>query len=173
MPVIQILAWVGIVQALQAINMDILLARGALEDDVPLRRRRSPRPTSSPSRSVSSGASSACRVAYAISTTLVEPAQTVLAARALDVSPMVFVRAIGGVFQAAIGMCVAVLALRAGLVDAGVAAELRLVACVAAGALVYGALCLWRVPEVTAELRVLLDRRSRRSAPLVAAAAES
>ena len=35
-------------------------------------------------------------VAYAISTTLVEPAQTVLAARALDVSPMVFVRAICG-----------------------------------------------------------------------------
>ena len=28
MPVIQILAWVGIVQALQAINMDILMARG-------------------------------------------------------------------------------------------------------------------------------------------------
>ena len=89
-------------------------------------------------------------VAYAISTTLVEPAQTVLAARALNVSPMIFVRAISGVFQAAIGMCLAVLALRVALVDAGVAAELRLVVCILAGAVVYGALCLWRVPEVTA-----------------------
>jgi hypothetical protein len=70
-------------------------------------------------------------------------------------------------------MCLAVLAVRVALVDAGVAAELRLVACVATGALVYGLLCLWRVPEVTAELRTLLDRRSRRPAPLVAAAAES
>ena len=96
-----------------------------------------------------------------------------LAARALNVSPMVFVRAIGGVFQAAIGMCLAVLALRLALVDAGVAVELRLVLCILAGAVVYAALCWWRVPELADEVRVLLDRRTRRSAPLVAAPAES
>ena len=28
MPVVQILAWVGIIQALQALNIDILMARG-------------------------------------------------------------------------------------------------------------------------------------------------
>jgi O-antigen/teichoic acid export membrane protein len=171
-PVIQILAWVGIVQALQAINMDILLARGRSKTMF----RFAVVATTAHIGAFAVGLEwgiIGVSVAYAISTTLVEPAQTVLAARALNVSPMVFVRAIWGVFQAAIGMCLAVLALRAGLVDAGVAAELRLVACIAVGAVVYGALCLWRVPEVTAELRVLLDRRSRRSAPLVAATAES
>ncbi len=75
-------------------------------------------------------------------------------------------------FQAALGMCLAVLALRAALVDAGMAAELRLLLCIVAGAVVYGGLCLWRVPEMAAEVRTLLDRRSRRSAPLVAAPAE-
>ena len=95
-------------------------------------------------------------VAYAISTTLVEPIQTVLTARCLGVSPMVFLRSVGGVFQAAIGMCAAVLALRAGLVDAGV-------------------LCLWRVPELAAEARRFARRRTAPAAPLapVAAVAES
>jgi O-antigen/teichoic acid export membrane protein len=171
-PVIQILAWVGIIQALQAINMDILLARGRSRTMF----RFALVATSAHILAFSVGLQwgiVGVAVAYAVSSTLVEPAQTVLAARALNVSPMVFVRAIWGVFQAAIGMCLAVLAVRVALVDAGVAAELRLVACVATGALVYGLLCLWRVPEVTAELRTLLDRRSRRPAPLVAAAAES
>ena len=51
-------------------------------------------------------------VAYAISTTLVEPFQSVLAARALGVSPMVFFRSVARVFQAALGMCAVVLAVR-------------------------------------------------------------
>ena len=59
-------------------------------------------------------------VAYAISTTLVEPFQSVLAARALHVSPMVFFRSVAKVFQAALGMCAVVLAVRWALIDAGV-----------------------------------------------------
>jgi O-antigen/teichoic acid export membrane protein len=171
-PVIQILAWVGIVQALQAINMDILLARGRSKTMFHFAIVATTCHLAAFALGLEWGIIGVA-VAYAVSTTLVEPAQTVLAARALNVSPMIFVRAISGVFQAAIGMCLAVLALRVALVDAGVPAELRLVLCVAAGALVYGALCLWRVPEVAAELRTLLDRRSHRSAPLVAATAES
>jgi len=171
-PVIQILAWVGIVQALQAINMDILLARGRSKTMF----RFAIVATSCHMVAFGVGLEwgiVGVAVAYSVSTTLVEPAQTVLAARALHVSPLIFLRAIAGVFQAAIGMCLAVLALRVALVDAGVAAELRLLLCIVTGAAVYGALCLWRVPELAAEVRALLDRRARRSAPLVAAAAES
>ena len=86
---------------------------------------------------------------------------------------MVFVRAIAGVFQAVAGMCIAVLALRNFLVDAGVGAEGRLVLCIMAGVLVYGLLCLWRVPELVVEVRGLLDRRGRAGVPLVAAPADA
>jgi hypothetical protein len=103
----------------------------------------------------------------------VEPSQTVLAARALGVSPMIFVRAISGVFLAAGGMCLAVLALRGFLVDADVPAAGRLVLCIAFGVVVYTGLCLWRVPELVAELRGLLGRRGGAGVPLAAAPAES
>jgi hypothetical protein len=96
-------------------------------------------------------------VGYAISTTLIEPGQTFLAARALGVSPMVFFRAIAGPFQAALGMCAAVLGVRLGLEEAE--PVIRLVACIATGVVVYAVLCLWRVPEIADEIRELRRRR--------------
>ena len=105
-------------------------------------------------------------VAYSLSTTLVEPCQTFLAARALGVSPMIFFRAICGVFQAAAGMCAAVLATRVALLDAGVPVVPRLALCIAAGGLVYAVLCWWRVPEIAAEARELLGRRRASRAPV-------
>ena len=165
-PVIQILAWVGIVQAVQAINMDILLARGRSRTMF----RFAIVVTASHLLAFAVGLQwgvVGVAVAYAISTTLVEPAQTVLAARALGVSPMVFVRAVRGVFEAALGMCAAVLALRVALVDAGVAMAPRLALCVLAGVVVYAALCWWRVPELAAEARDLLARRRAGRAPAV------
>jgi O-antigen/teichoic acid export membrane protein len=172
--VIQILAWVGIVQALQALNSDILMAR----DRTRTIFRFSLLVTASHLAAFVVGLEwgvVGVAVAYAISTTLVEPIQTVLAARCLGVSPMVFVRSVGPVFQAALGMCAAVLALRAGLVDAGAEPVVRLALCIACGGVVYVALCLWRVPELAEEARRLANRRSRPAAPLatVPAVAES
>jgi hypothetical protein len=108
-------------------------------------------------------------VGYAISTTLVEPFQTVLAARCLGVSPMVFVRALSGVTQATVAMCALVLALRLGLEDAGVNQTVRLLVCSTAGALIFIPLCLWRVPEIAGEARALL-RRGQLPAPRVGGA---
>jgi O-antigen/teichoic acid export membrane protein len=170
-PVVQVLAWVGVVQAVQAVNMDILLARNRPRTMF----RFSVVMTTCHLAAFSAGLHwgvVGVAVGYAISTTLVEPAQTVLAARTLGVSPMVFVRAIWPVFQAAAGMCVAVLLVRVGLEDVGVGAAGRLVACIGAGALVYAALCAWRVPELLDEVRGIVRRRSPRPAPLVAATAE-
>jgi hypothetical protein len=88
---------------------------------------------------------------------------------------MVFFRSLTGVFQAALGMCAIVLALRLALVDAGLAPAARLVACTVAGAVSYVGLCAWRVPELTAEVRDLLRRRAQTRARLApqAAAVES
>jgi len=171
-PVVQILAWVGIIQAVQVINMDILLARGRSRTMF----RFALVVTTAHMIAFAIGLQwgvIGVATAYAISTTLVEPSQTVLAARALGVSPMIFVRAISGVFLAAGGMCLAVLALRGFLVDADVPAAGRLVLCIGFGVIVYTGLCLWRVPELLAEVRGLLDRRSGAGVPLVAASAET
>jgi O-antigen/teichoic acid export membrane protein len=173
-PVVQILAWVGIVQALQALNSDILMAR----DRTRTIFRFSLVVTASHLAAFAFGLQwgvVGVAAAYAISTTLVEPIQTVLTARCLGVSPMVFFRSVGRVFQAALGMCAAVLAVRVGLEDAGADPAVRLVLCIACGALVYGLLCLWRVPELADEVRRFAGRRAASAAPMgpVAATAES
>jgi uncharacterized integral membrane protein len=68
-------------------------------------------------------------------------------------------------------MCAAVFGVRVALVDAGTPATLRLLACAAVGAVVYAAMCAWRVPELKREARGLLHRLRKRSAPVVPAAA--
>lgn len=167
-PVVQILAWVGIVQALQSLSVDILMAR----DRTRTIFRFSLLLCSAHLIAFAVGLQwgvVGVAVAYAVSTTLIEPMQTVLAARSLGVSPLVFVRSLVGVFQAAIGMCLVVATLRSTLVEQGVGAAPRLVLCVAAGAVVYALLCALLEPALRREVRLLLDRR--RPGPRTAAAA--
>jgi O-antigen/teichoic acid export membrane protein len=175
-PVVQLLAWVGIVQALQSLNVDILMARGRTRTifcfSIVLCSAHIVAFTIGLQWGVVGVAAS-----YAISTTLVETMQTVLAARALGVSPLVFVRALTRVFQAAMGMCAVVLGVRVALVDAGTGGAVRLAVCIGVGAVVYSALCLWREPELAREVSGVLRRRSSGATarPLAtpAAAAES
>jgi O-antigen/teichoic acid export membrane protein len=167
-PVVQILAWVGIIQAIQAINMDILLAR----DRTRTMFRFALVVTTTHLIAFAIGLQwgvVGVAAAYAISSTLVEPAQTFLAARALGVSPMVFFRAVGGVFQAAAGMMAVVVAVRLGLADAGSA--VRLGCCIVAGIASYGLLCAWRVPELAGEVAGLVRRRRGSSVGRVPSAA--
>jgi polysaccharide transporter, PST family len=171
-PVVQVLAWVGLVQAVQAINMDILMAR----DRPKTMFRFALVLTTSHVIAFIVGLQwgvVGVAVAYAISTTLVEPGQTWLAAKALGVSPMIFIRALWPVLQASIAMALVVAGVRLGLEDAGVHAAGRLLICVGVGAVVYAVLCWWRVPELAGEVRSLLSRRRAHAAPLVPAAAES
>lgn len=160
-PLIQILAWVGILQALQSLNIDILVARDRTRTVLRY--------------SIGFCAAHVCAfviglqwgvvgvaAAYAISSTLVEPVLTVLAARALGVSPMVFVRSVAAIFGVTLVMAGAVLAARLALMDAGVPLLPRLVLCVALGVVAFVGLCAWRVPELAADLRAL---RRRPAAP--------
>jgi O-antigen/teichoic acid export membrane protein len=169
-PVVQILAWVGIVQAVQALNYDVLMAR----DRTRTMFRFSVVLTACHLVAFGVGLEwgvVGVAVGYAISTTLVEPFQTLLAARCLGVSPMVFVRALSGVFQATLAMCALVLVLRLGLVDTGVSQTVRLLVCSAAGALAFVPLALWRVPELAGEARSLLRRGQMAVPPIPGAAA--
>jgi O-antigen/teichoic acid export membrane protein len=158
-PVIQILAWVGIVQALQSLSVDVLMARDRARTIFRFSLVLVTCHLAAFAVGLNWGVIGVS-VAFAISTTLVEPWQTILAARALGVSPLVFLRAISGVFQAAAGMCVVTLGVRLALIDAGAHQAVTLVVCLAVAAIVYLVLCAWRVPELASEARAVLRRRS-------------
>ncbi len=157
-PVVQVLALVGIVQALQSLHMDILMARGRGKTILRFSIVMCGAHMIAFIAGLNFGVEGVA-VSYALSTLLVETFLTVLAARALGVSPFVFLRAIGGAFQAALGMCAAVILVRVALINADVAAAPRLAICIAVGALVYGVLLLWREPELLRDVRGIIARR--------------
>jgi O-antigen/teichoic acid export membrane protein len=164
-PVIQLLAWVGLLQSLQRLNSSVLMAcdraRTLLWYSV-----------------VVLLASLAAFVfglqwgivgvaaAYAASSTVVELYYTWLTARVLEVSPFALARSLGGVLQASVGMLGVVVFAKYLLVDELGDAPL-LILLTALGAVTFAALCWWRAPDVVGELRGL---RRRRSQPAPAAA---
>ena len=85
-PVVQILAWVGIIQALQSLSVDVLMARGRARTIFRFSLLLSTCHLIAFALGLQWGVTGVA-VAFALSTTLIEPFQTVLAARALGVSP--------------------------------------------------------------------------------------
>lgn len=155
-PVIQILAWVGLLQSLQ-MNTVILLACGHARATLW-------------QAGLGLGVSLVAFVAglpwgivgvatgYAIASTLIEPFYAWRSARVLGVSLLAFGRNLAGVVGAATAMAACVLAVRLALPedvsDAG-----RLVVMIAVGVAAYAVLCPRLAPEVITELRGL--RRAR------------
>ncbi len=161
-PVVQILAWVGILQALQSVDVDILMARGRTSTLF----RYSLFFCSAHVVAFIIGLHwgiTGVAAAYAISSTLVEPVLTVITARALGVSPWVPIRSLVGVVQATVLMAAAVLATRLALVAGGVPAGARLALTTLVGMVVFAAACLWREPELKREVRTILRRFSTRT----------
>jgi O-antigen/teichoic acid export membrane protein len=157
-PLIQILAWVGLLQSLQTLNSNILQA---LDRTATLFRY-----------SLVFFSLHLCAfviglhwgvvgiaAAYAVSSTLVEPLYAWITCRALGVSPWVLLRSLAGIAESAVLMAGAVLAVRLALVHASVPALDRLFVTIATGAAVFVPCSLWRAPEVLAELRLLRARR--------------
>ena len=157
-PVIQILAWVGLLQSLQRLNSSVLQAL----DRTGVLLRYSVVVLVASLAAFVGGLSwgiVGVATAYAISSTLVEPYYTWLTARELGLSLRDFAAALGGVAQAAIVMVPVVAAVRGLLLNEGVPAGARLVVVIAVGVAVFAPLCAWRAPEVLAELRRLRPRR--------------
>jgi O-antigen/teichoic acid export membrane protein len=170
-PVIQLLAWVGALQAVQAINVDILIAR----DRTSTLFRYSIAFVTAHIIAFTIGLHwgiVGVAAAFAISSTLIEPVLTVLTARCIGVSPWIFPRALFGVAQATGGMCAVLLGLRHAMVEAEVPVAARLVLASIAGVIVIVPLIMWRAPEVWRDVRSLLGSRApgRASAPAPAPA---
>lgn len=161
-PVIQILAWVGLIQALQTLSGEVLLAlnrSGTLLRFTVLWFGGSVVALVLGLRWGIVGVA-ACYLALTI---LIEPLRTYLTTRALATSFWSFPRALLGVAQATAVMAFVLLLVRARLVAADVPASARLVFLVLLGCVVYVAASLWRAPEVTLEIRKALDRRGGRA----------
>lgn len=159
-PLIQILAWVGLLQSLQTLNTEILQARDRTSTIFRFSLVFFAAHVVAFVVGLHWGVVGVA-AAYAISSTLVEPVFTWLTARAVGISPLRLLQSFWGVIQAAVVMGAVVYVLRSVLVDAGASEFVRLALCVLAGILVYVPLCAWRQPELLDELRRLRRGRIR------------
>jgi O-antigen/teichoic acid export membrane protein len=143
---IQILAWVGVLQALQSINTDILQARGKASKVLRF-------------TVIFAGAHVVGFViglqwgvvgvaaAYSITSTLVEPIYTWMTAREIGISPWRVVAGLRGVFEATAVMVVVLVGARALLIGGGAPDLVRLLVLVPVGLASFVAASLWRAGD--------------------------
>ena len=166
-PVIQILAWVGLIQALQTLSGEVLLALGQAGTLLRFTALWFVVTVGAFVLGIQWGivGVAAC---YAIATTLSSRCATYLTTRALGISFLAIPEAFSGVAQATAVMAAVLVAVRAGLVSAGRPARCAPRAPRAARRRIYvGRLPLAR-PEVTREIRGVLRRRRRHRKAAVA-----
>jgi O-antigen/teichoic acid export membrane protein len=157
-PVIQILAWVGLMQSLQGLNSAIMQARDRAG-------------TLLRCAVFTVGASLTAFVvglqwgivgvaaAYAIASTFTEPVYAWATMRTIGVPVRDYARNLAGVVAAALGMAACVLAVRWLVLPDDATAGVRLAAMMVTGVVTFVPLWAWRAPEVLAELRDLVARR--------------
>jgi O-antigen/teichoic acid export membrane protein len=162
-PLIQILVWAALIQALQTLNGEVLLALNRSGTLLRFTMLLVVATVGGVALGLQWGLLGVA-VSYTVAVVAVEFVRLYLTAGALDVSIWRLVGALAGVAQAgAVMAAVLLLARERVLADVTPAARLALLAVL--GALVYVACCAWRAPEVTAEVRAVLQRRRRIKAP--------
>ena len=171
-PVIQILAPVGLIQALMALNEGILKSLALTRDLFVFTTALSIVTVAGFVAGLPWGIEGVA-IAYLAVTLVMQPIYLRLASSAVNVSPLEWLRSITGVLQAGIAMLLVVLGARELLSGADLQAGLELVILVAIGALAYVPLVAWRAPEVRGELRRLRDRRRQVPGEPVSESAEA
>lgn len=154
-PIVQILAWVGVIQSLQTVSTDILQARGRTRTIFRFSIFFCSAHVLAFAIGVNWGVTGVA-AGYAISSTLVEPVYLWLTARSIGFSPLAVLRGVRGVFEAALVMVGAVVIVRSALVEAHAPSAVRLLAAIAVGVVVFGAMSAWRTPEAWRDLWDLL-----------------
>ena len=163
-PVIQILAWVGLIQSLQTLSGEVLLALNRAGTLLRFTMLWFGGNIGAFVLGLHWGILGVA-TSYAVATVLIEPVRTYVTTRALGIPLSRFVGSLSGVAQATVVMGATVLLGRMALVAVGMPAIGRLALLVTVGAAVYVAACLWRAPEVKHEIRAAISlRRSSASA---------
>lgn len=159
-PVIRLLAWVGLLQSLQGLNSSILQAR----DRTGLLLRYAAVVVVASLTAFVIGVQwgiVGVAAAYALSSTVVEPYYAWLTARSICTTLRALVSGLAPIVQAAIVMVGAVGLAREVLIRQGVSETPRLLGLVLLGIGVYGPLVAWRSPDLVDEVRQL--RRGRKA----------
>jgi O-antigen/teichoic acid export membrane protein len=157
-PVIQILVVVGIVQALQTLNAEVLLALDKAGTLLRFTMLWFVGTIGATIAGVHWGIVGVA-VCYAAVNVLVEPVNAYITTRALGIPLRRFLGAFTGVVQATALMAGGLLASRAVLVRADVPTGARLVLLIGVGTIVFVGSCLWRAPEVTVEIKAAIRHR--------------
>jgi O-antigen/teichoic acid export membrane protein len=157
-PIIQILAWVGLLQAMQAWNGPILAGLGQAKTLFIATVAYLFLYVASFLVGLHWGMHGVA-IAYAIVSTVLEASYLLLTSRALGVSFAAPLRAVWRVSLAALGMGLGVALVRTLLVREGVPPSIRLAVAVITGMAIFASLCVWWAPGVFSEVRAL--RRGR------------
>jgi O-antigen/teichoic acid export membrane protein len=158
-PVLQILAPVGMVQALQGLNYGILQSIGRTRVLFRYTLFASAAAVGAFAAGLPWGIEGVA-TAYALASIVLEPAYLVLTARAVGVPVRDWIRSVSRVAEASIVMTGLILAARAGLLHLGMAPSARLAIVLAFGIVLYIPLLRWRAPEVIQEVRAFRRRGS-------------
>ncbi len=150
-PVIRVLAWVGLILVLESLNASILLARGRSGlffawTLVSLAGALTAFLIGLPWELVG------VALAFAVSTTVLFPIYVAITARVLAVSAWGYFRNLTGVATATTVMLATTLAVQWALSTAELGDALQLCLVVLVGAATYVPLCLWRVPGVRVDV---------------------
>jgi O-antigen/teichoic acid export membrane protein len=159
-PVMQILAPVGLVQALTALNAGILQALDLTRTLFRFTLVLSIVTVAAFAAGLPWGITGVA-TAYLIVTVVMQPFFLVLTTRAVGLTPWDWLRSISGVVQAGAAMLAIVFGARELLLAMALPLGLQLAALVAIGAVAYVALVVWRAPDVGDELRGVLESRRR------------
>jgi PST family polysaccharide transporter len=162
--IIQVLAWVGILQAISWETQSVLTALNRAGTVFRYAVLSATLTITAFAIGVTQGVV-AVAVAYAIVTTLLSPLYVNLGLRATGVRPTAFLRALVGISIAAAAMGVVLLVLRHVVLD-GLGPGVRLVLLVGVGIALYVPLVAWLEPTLRAELRDLQARRAARRLPV-------
>jgi O-antigen/teichoic acid export membrane protein len=160
--VIEILAWVGLLVALQGVNQSVLQARDRTSDLFRFTLVSFLLNLVGFVIGLHWGIVGVA-TAYAITTTALTPVYVYLAANALSCRLGPYLRGLAGIVQASVGMFVIVLGVRYALLQTELAPALRLAATISVGAAAFLALARWRAPVLLEDVRSV-RRRGRLAA---------
>lgn len=162
--VLQILCWVGLLQAVQGLNASILQARDRTGPQLRLAAISSVLNIAAFAVGLRWGVVGVA-VCFAISTTLAHPLYVAVTTRALGRPFVAFYRALRGVVEAAGAMAAAIVGIQVFMSEP----SHRLVASAVVGASVYVLACAWRAPELLQEVRGVLQARRAAAATMATA----
>lgn len=158
-PLIQILASVGLIQALSALNFGILQSLARTRTLFRFSVVLSVCTVGGFAIGLSWSLTGAAW-AYLIVSVALYPVFLWLTTRAVGLTPWDWLRSVIGVLAAGVAMAGVVLGARELLIETDLAVVLRLTALIGLGAAVYVLLVAWWAPEVRAELRGLRERQA-------------